>query len=239
MTAEGNSRLRIRFAKHGPIRFISHRDLARVWERGLRRAELPLAYSQGYSPHPRISFGLALSTGYESHAEYLDVEVEGEVDLEGLPRRMGEQLPEGVDPLAVVRVEPGEESLQAAVTSCTWVFELPGVERHWLEAVVADLLARPEIPIRRNRRGTEIDADLRPGIRRLRVEGTPSGTQLTAELTTGPQGGRPEELVRAIGDGLSPSVVRRTHQWIERDGERREPVPMSAPPASHAQERAS
>jgi len=239
VTAEGNSRLRIRFAKTGRIRFISHRDLARVWERALRRAELPLAYSQGYSPHPKLSFGLALATGYESAAEYLDVEVEGELELDGIARRLGEHLPDGVDVVGVVPVAAGEPSLQEAVTSCTWQVELPGVERHWLEAVVSDLLARPEIPIRRNRKGTEIDADLRPGIRRLRVEGTPSGTQMTAELSTGPSGARPEELIRAVGDGLSPSLVRRTHQWIERDGDRREPIPANAPPAPHAEERAS
>ena len=239
MTAEGNHRIRIRFAKLGRIRFISHRDLARVWERALRRAELPVAYSQGYSPHPRISFGLALATGYESIAEYLDVEVEEEVPLEGLVERLAQHLPSGVQPVAVVRHVPGEPSLQEAVTSCTWHFELPGVQRQWLEAVVADLLARKEIPIRRNRKGTEIDADLRPGIRRLRVEATPSGCQLTAELNTGPEGARPEELVRAIGDGLDPALVRRTHQWIDRDGTRREPVPANAPPPSHAKERAS
>src|SRR5688572_17931165 len=139
MTAEGNSRLRIRYAKVGRIRFIGHRDLARVWERALRRAELPVAYSQGYSPHPRISFGLALSTGYESTAEYLDVEVEGEVPVDGLVDRLGQHLPDGVEPMAIVPHPAGEPSLQEAVTSCTWAFELPGVQRQWLEAVVDDL----------------------------------------------------------------------------------------------------
>lgn len=71
-------RLRIRFSKLGKIRFTSHRDTARIWERGLRRAGLPVAYSEGFTPRPRISFGLALPTGYESEAEYLDMELDEE-----------------------------------------------------------------------------------------------------------------------------------------------------------------
>ena len=78
-------RLRIRFSKIGKIRFTSHRDTARIWERGLRRAGLPVAYSEGFTPRPRISFGLALPTGYESEAEYLDVELAEEAaGLSGL-----------------------------------------------------------------------------------------------------------------------------------------------------------
>lgn len=77
-------RLRIRFSKLGKIRFTSHRDTARIWERGLRRAGLPVAYSEGFTPRPRISFGLALPTGYESEAEYLDVELGEEAAGSGL-----------------------------------------------------------------------------------------------------------------------------------------------------------
>ena len=69
-------RLRIRFSKHGKVRFTSHRDVARIWERSLRRAGIPVACSAGFSPRPKISFGLALPTGYSSDAEYLDVEVD-------------------------------------------------------------------------------------------------------------------------------------------------------------------
>ena len=70
---EDQRRLRLRFTKAGKIRFTSHRDVARMWERALRRSGLPVAYSQGFAPHPLLSFGLALPTGCESTAEYLDV----------------------------------------------------------------------------------------------------------------------------------------------------------------------
>ena len=76
MNAPLNPRLRVRFAKHGKVRFTSHRDVARVWERALRRVALPVAYSEGFSPRPRLSFGLALPTGCASVGEYLDIELD-------------------------------------------------------------------------------------------------------------------------------------------------------------------
>ena len=80
-----SGRVRFRYSKAGKVRFCSHRDLARVWERALRRARLPVAYSEGFSPRPKLSFGLALSTGYESVAEYVDVELMTSTEPDALP----------------------------------------------------------------------------------------------------------------------------------------------------------
>src|SRR5690349_19784900 len=95
-----NVKVRIRFSKLGKIRFTSHRDVARIWERALRRAAVPVAYTEGFSPHPKLSFGLALSTGHESLGEYLDVDIDGSaepVDVEDLPARLDPGLPIGLD----------------------------------------------------------------------------------------------------------------------------------------------
>jgi radical SAM-linked protein len=82
-------RIRVRFTKQGKVRFTSHRDVARLWERALRRAALPVASTEGFSPRPKMHFGLALSTGHESCGEYLDIDLrerEGDdVDLDALP----------------------------------------------------------------------------------------------------------------------------------------------------------
>src|SRR5438046_1649309 len=102
-----NSRYRIRFSKLGKIRFTSHRDVARMWERGLRRATLPVAYTEGFSPHPKLSFGLALSTGHESLGEYLDIDMAEPVDVEGIPTRLDPCLPIGLDVQAAAEIEPG------------------------------------------------------------------------------------------------------------------------------------
>src|SRR5580765_4058519 len=91
-----NSRYRIRFSKLGKIRFTSHRDVARMWERALRRATLPVAYTEGFSPHPKLSFGLALSTGHESLGEYLDIDMATPVAVEELPARLDPCLPIGL-----------------------------------------------------------------------------------------------------------------------------------------------
>src|SRR3954466_11109388 len=85
-------KVRIRFSKLGKVRFTSHRDVARIWERALRRAAVPVAYTEGFSPHPKLSFGLALSTGHESLGEYLDVDIAAaaaaSVDIQELPARI-------------------------------------------------------------------------------------------------------------------------------------------------------
>src|SRR5271156_1036582 len=96
-------RIRFRFAKLGKIRFTSQRDVARMWERALRRARLPLAYTEGFSPRPQLSFGLALPTSAESLAEYLDVALDAEraaeagIDVAELPAALNPLLPEGID----------------------------------------------------------------------------------------------------------------------------------------------
>ena len=85
MTAPGTTSIRIRFTKAGRVRFVSHRDVARLFERALRKLHLPVAYTEGFSPRPKLSFGLALTVAHESEAEYLDVELTKPIDLEALP----------------------------------------------------------------------------------------------------------------------------------------------------------
>ena len=121
-------RVRLRFTKRGKIRFTSHRDTARVWERTVRRAQLPIAYSQGFSPHAKLSFGLALSTGFESDAEYLDIELDparaDQVDIDALPPMLSALLPDGMTATAVAVLPPGSPSLQQIVTSCEYLIDL-------------------------------------------------------------------------------------------------------------------
>jgi hypothetical protein len=120
------ARVRVRFTKTGKIRWTSHRDVARMWERAFRRVGLPLAYSAGFSPRPRVSFGLALPTGHESVAEYLDVDLTAEpasLDRAALDATLGDlsgALPTGVDVVAAALISGREPSLQEAVVSCTW-----------------------------------------------------------------------------------------------------------------------
>ena len=224
-------RIRLRFAKLGKIRFTSHRDVARIWERALRRAELPVAYSEGFSPRPKLSFGLALSTGHESVAEYLDVELRNgsETDVAALPTQLSEQLPVGIDVTAAAPLAPGSPSLQEDVTSCTWRIEvvdlLPADARDLVEAT----LAADELVVTRTRKGREVTDDLRPAVIAINVTGpTERGTELEAELAVHPRSVRPAELLLALSPGLEEGRVVRTAQWIWRDGARLEPLVAEA-----------
>lgn len=223
-------RVRLRYTKAGKVRWTSHRDLARMFERAFRRAQLPLAYSGGFAPRPKVSFGLALPTGAESEAEYLDLAlVEGtSVDLTGLPARLSEALPVGVEVNAAAAIDDGEPSLQEAVSSCVWRLEVSGTGHDELCEKVADVIAAPTLVVTRTRKGNLVTDDIRPGILALRVV---EGVEVECELATQPRAVRPGELVRAIDPGLEEAWVRRTNQWIERDGARG--VPLHATDAQH------
>jgi len=241
-------KIRLRFAKLGKVRWTSHRDVARMWERALRRADLPVAYSAGFSPRPKVSFGLALSTGHESVAEYLDVDLAStysDSDVSDLPARLSPALPVGVDVLAAAPIEPHTPSLQEAVTSCTWRIEVPDRSPAELSGLVARAMAADELMVTRERKGHEVTDDLRPAILSLELAGrTARGTELEAELAIQTRSVRPAELLRALAlvlpapcaSGLEEGSVCRTNQWIQTpDGARIEPLPL----APHATERAS
>ena len=250
-------RVRIRFAKHGKVRFTSHRDVARIWERALRRAGVEIAYTEGFSPRPRLSFGLALSTGHESDAEYLDLILRDEPSpstVEQLPARLAPVLPAGIDVQRAVALPTGADSLQQAVTSCTWHIEVADVTPSDAVAGVARALAATELTLARVRKGQTVTDDVRPAIVDLRVLGpvtevvaplaprrSGSGTELEAELATQPRALRPVELVAAIDPSWVVARVTRIHQWTLAGGARREVVDLTpaATPPPHAEVRAS
>lgn len=225
-------KIRVRSTKVGKVRFTSHRDAARIWERALRIAELPVASTEGFTPRPKISFGLALPTGAESIAEYTDIELrrdisDADVDLDALPDRLSEALPTGFDVLVADRREPGTASLQEAVTSCTWELWSTqlGVEDH-LDA--CRLTESTELLLERERKGKVRTDDVRPMILRLRP--APVGDRLVADLATIGRALRPAELAELAYPDIDAREVRalRTHQWFDHDGERREVLPLPA-----------
>ena len=209
------TRVRIRFVKLGKIRWTSHRDVARMWERAFRRVQLPLAYSAGFSPRPKVSFGLALPTGHESVAEYLDVELarsdrsQTDFDVRPLPGRLSAALPLGVDATAAEVIAPGTLSLQEDVTSCTWRWVAAPKEgtdplgSEELAARVAAVLAASSVVVTRTRKGEELTDDIRAGINNLQLLGPvgpdPSqGVWLEADLACQPRSLRPSEVLVAL-----------------------------------------
>jgi radical SAM-linked protein len=214
---------RVRFAKHGKVRFLSHRDVARVWERALRRAGIRVAYSEGFSPRPRLSFGLALSAGYESLGEYLDIDLAEDIEPDELVALVNPSLPQGMEAQAAVRIPPGTESLQQAVLSSSWQIEVADIDAdRVVERAVEKALTASTLPIVVERKGSETELDARPAILFLAAD----GTTLTAELATHPRSLRPAELLRAVDPTWTARSVLRTHQWTSVDGARCEPIPF-------------
>ncbi len=219
--------VRLRFSEHGKVRFVSHRDVARAFERAFRICELPLAFTLGFSPRPKVSFGLALSVGHSSDAEYLDFELTEPVDVDALPGRLTDALPEGITVTGAIALADRAPALQEAVTAVGWrlevVDEVTGNEPAplALARLAAAAMAAPQLLITRTRKGREAEDDVRPALRRVDVVGT---ARLDVEVSTQPTSVRPNEVVSALGGGLVLSTACRVGQWIERGGARLEPL---------------
>ncbi len=202
-------RYRIRFAKRGTLRFTSHLDLARVWERTLRRAGAPLVYSQGFNPRPRIQIAAALPLGFESTCELLDVWLEGD-DIpppDDLTAALRRAAPEGLEVESIWPVDVRGPALQNLTRSATYEV-VPGqnVSAGELKARLADLLSQETIW--RERRGKRYD--LRPLILDAAVlSGDPAVLRLEMALSPEAGTGRPDEVLDALGlDPLSAHVMR-------------------------------
>jgi radical SAM-linked protein len=140
-------RLRLRYAKRGRLRFSSHRDFQRSFERALRRSGVPMAYSAGFSPHPRISYANAAPTGAASEAEYLEIGVTRRCDPQRLRDALDAALPAGLDVLDVVEARGG--SLPERLEASVWQVELPGVDPAEAAAAVAAFLAAERVEVQR------------------------------------------------------------------------------------------
>jgi radical SAM-linked protein len=161
-------RLRLRYAKRGKLRFTSHRDIARVFERALRMAGVPMAYSQGFNPHPKVSWVGAAPTGAASEAEYVEIQVVGGVDPAALRTALDTALPPGIDIMDVVVAGGG--SLPERIDTSRWLIEVPGVGADQLRPAVAALLATDSVQVERTTKDGRRTIDVRPAVVSLSVE---------------------------------------------------------------------
>ncbi len=192
-------RLRVRYGKRGRLRFSSHRDFQRALERAVRRAEVPVAYSAGFSPHPRISYANAAPTGAASEAEYLEIATTRHCDPETLRRALDEALPPGLDVLEVVPVRSGAlaERLEASV----WRIELFDVPDAEARAALTAFLAADEVRVSRLTKQGVRTFDARAAVHSARVLGAagdhgsePRGTVDPPAASAEPTGDAPRVL---------------------------------------------
>jgi radical SAM-linked protein len=140
-------RIRLRYTKRGRLRFTSHRDFQRAFERALRRAEVPMAYSAGFTPHPKVSYANAAPTGTGSEAEFLEIALTDHRDPDKLRELLDESLPDGLD--IIDAVEARTSGLADRLTASVWELRLDGVEPRDAESAVAAFLAAETVEVRR------------------------------------------------------------------------------------------
>ncbi|MCL6581262.1 MAG: TIGR03936 family radical SAM-associated protein [Firmicutes bacterium] len=208
-------RLRLCLSRTGRVRFISHLDFVRLFERAVRRAGLPVVLSEGYSPAPRIAYGWPLPLGMEALSEYVDVELTARVPPDDASARLARALPEGFAVRDARYVNPHGPSLMAEFDTAVYIIRLPGREKdlgEWREAAHR-LLASPRLEVVRERGPAGVREtkrlDLRPFIRRLEVRGEAPGgrVEVLAELALGDGGtARPEEVAALLAAGVQGEV---------------------------------
>jgi len=201
-------RLRLIFAKTAAMKYTGHLDLHKTWERTLRRARLPLAYSQGFNPQPKIQLASALPLGFTSECEVMDVWLEVVRDLAEVRAALEGALPPGLQLMALSEAPERAPALQTQVTTAEFQVTLPTtVTASDLDERIHALLEQTSV--RRVRRDKEYD--LRPLIEALeRATSTAHHHELTMRLTAREGAtGRPEEVVEALGLKASEARFHR------------------------------
>lgn len=202
-------RARITFTKQGALRYTGHLDLHRLWERAMRRAELPIAYSLGFHPQPKISIAAALPLGFSSRSEVLDVRLNEEIPLEEIASRLKDNLPPDIQVTKVESVDERAPALQTQVLSATYDVHLTEpIEGAELTRNIEALMMSESLP--RERRGKPYD--LRPLIEMLSMVTEANGKvwmRMTLAARDGATG-RPEEVLNALGIEPEYTRVERT-----------------------------
>ena len=196
-------KLRIRYAKRGRLRFTSHRDFSRAFERAIARARVPMAYSSGFNPHPRISYANASPTGAASEAEYVEIGLAQVLDPAELRLALDESLPTGLDIVDVVVSSGG--SLADRLEASVWEITVNGVDHPALASAVTQVLAAEELVVERMTKKGLRTFDVRSAIVGLEAlpfgESTATGQTcaiLRVVLRHGTPSVRPDDVLAAL-----------------------------------------
>jgi radical SAM-linked protein len=202
-------RARITFTKQGALRYTGHLDLHRLWERAMRRADLPLSYSQGFHPQPKISLAAALPLGFSSCSEVLDVRFNEELATDEIAARLKDNLPKDIQITHVESVDERLPALQTLVLSAEYEVHLTEpVEGSDLKRRIEEMMLAESLP--RERRSKFYD--LRPLIEKLELETDANGKHCLFMTLSAREGatGRPEEVLNVLGIEPEYTRVERT-----------------------------
>jgi len=198
-------RVRITFSKTGALRYIGHLDLNTIWERAARRAGLPLAYTQGFHPQPKMNFASALPLGFSSRCEVMDMRLNEDMDLIKLSTQLQKVMPSGIGILKVESVDEHAPPLQTQIVSAEYEVTLTEtVTESELKRKMDEVMTSPSLP--RRRRGKSYD--LHPLIEKIDLK---SENKILMKLATREGAtGRPEEVLDALGIDIEKARVERT-----------------------------
>lgn len=202
-------RVRITFTKQNALRYIGHLDLHQLWERAIRRADLPLAYSQGFHPQPKISLAAALPLGFSSLGEVLDMWLKENMPVEEISKQLGDNLPVDIKIIKIEDVDETLPALQTQVLSASYNVTLTEpIDKSELMRRIESVMMSESII--RERRGKQYD--LRPLIEMLSVVTEANGKVWLKMTLAAREGatGRPEEVLSSLQIEPETTDVERT-----------------------------
>lgn len=223
-------RLRIRYAKRGRLRFTSHRDFSRAFERAIFRARLPMAYSSGFNPHPRISYAGAAPTGSASEAEFLEIGLAQVVDPADVHAALAEALPDGLDVIAIAESPGG--SLSDLLEASHWVLDIDADPASAAAAVEA-FLAQESVSVERMTKKGLREFDCRAAVVRLSAGPRDGGARLDLVLRHGVPSVRPDDVLSGLrataglDAGQAPLLTRLAQGPLGADGTVGDPLGIS------------
>lgn len=231
-------RVRIAFTKVEEAKYIAHLDLARVFERSMRRSGTRMAYSEGFNPHPKISFGSALAVGVEGEREYVDIEFVQELSLKEILGRLQEQLPTGIRLLEGQILSQGTKALMAVLNAASYKIMVPmglPVSEERVQEAIASWLAREDIQYSRYSKKGRVEKNIRPWVKQLEGHVEGDETVFDLEVEVGNQGSvRPEEVIASLCDleniplDLDILRIKRTGIYVRYEGQKFSPMEHEA-----------
>jgi radical SAM-linked protein len=213
-------RRRVTFAKDGPLRWIAHLDLMRTWERTIRRAALPLSYTQGFSPHPRIALAAPLPVGVSGARELIDLWLEEEISTSDVAKRLTAAMPPGLSVSAVEQVSEQLPSMQSCIEAARYEiqFDRDVLEIDAVAMAIDELLARETLEWEEQRGEKKRRYDIRATILDLAARASADGATVLSMHLSLLEGrtGRPAQVLVALGVEAEPlEIVRASIELSE------------------------
>ncbi len=223
--------IRCKFKKENDMIYISHLDLQRLLQRAFRRAKMQLSYSQGFNPHPKMSYGHALALGTESQGEYLDVEIEDDLTAQEFLKKINATMPAGIAFIKAKEITKEVPSLASTIEYGEYIFTIEvekELSKEFVKNKVADLMNKEEIIItKKNKKGKTVEVDIRPMIKNFDVIDVENNIiTLEATMATGSKANlntnifipKMLEIFDLDIDPLDVDILRR-ELYIVKDGE--------------------